>query len=196
MARDVQRNRERRTRGGALKQLPWRNYRNPYKPIEVLQDEQIERIHDASLRILEVNGIEFLDAGARDRLKAAGCRCRVQAGFGCASTARWCMEHVAKAPSEVTLHARNPERSLIFGGNHINFGSVASAPNCLRSGPGPPARKFRRLLRSAAALPEPEHRAVHRRISGRARGYSRRRRAISTAHYAAITLDRPGLASL
>ena len=72
MARDVQRNRERRTRGGALKQLPWRNYRNPYKPIEVLQEEQIERIHDASLRILEVNGIEFLDAGARDRLKAAG----------------------------------------------------------------------------------------------------------------------------
>ena len=37
MARDVQRNRERRTRGGALKQLPWRNYRNPYKPIEVLR---------------------------------------------------------------------------------------------------------------------------------------------------------------
>ena len=40
------------------------------------------------------------------------------------------LELVAKTPSEVTLHARNPERSLIFGGNHINFGSVASAPNC------------------------------------------------------------------
>ena len=88
MARDVQRNRERRTRGGALKQLPWRNYRNPYKPIEVLQEEQIERIHDASLRILEVNGIEFLDAGARDRLKAAGGDVE-SAGFASASTATW-----------------------------------------------------------------------------------------------------------
>ncbi len=52
-----------------------------------------------------------------------------QAGFGSASTASMVMEHVAKVPSEITLHARNPERSLIFGGNHINFGSVASAPN-------------------------------------------------------------------
>jgi trimethylamine--corrinoid protein Co-methyltransferase len=128
MARDVQRNRERRTRGGALKQLPWRNYRNPYKPIEVLQEEQIERIHDASMKILEVNGIEFLDAGARDRLKAAGADVE-SGGLRVRFDREMVMEHVAKVPSEVKLHARNPERSLIFGGNHINFGSVASAPN-------------------------------------------------------------------
>ena len=180
MARDVQRNRERRTRGGALKQLPWRNYRNPYKPIEVLQEEQIERIHDASLRILEVNGIEFLDAGARDRLKAAGCDVE-SGGLRVRFDREMVMEHVAKVPSEITLHARNPERSLIFGGNHINFGSVASAPNCLRSGPGPPAGKFRRLLRSVAALPEPEHRALHRGISRSSPRIFPRRRAISTA---------------
>src|SRR3546814_17512168 len=39
------------------------------------------------------------------------------------------LDSVAKTPSEVTLHARNPERNLTFGGNHINFGTVASAPN-------------------------------------------------------------------
>ena len=39
------------------------------------------------------------------------------------------LESIAKAPSEFTLHARNPERNLTFGGNHINFGTVASAPN-------------------------------------------------------------------
>jgi trimethylamine--corrinoid protein Co-methyltransferase len=39
------------------------------------------------------------------------------------------LDLVAKTPSEVTLHARNPERNLTFGANHINFGSVASAPN-------------------------------------------------------------------
>jgi trimethylamine--corrinoid protein Co-methyltransferase len=129
MARDVQRNRERRSRGGSLKQLPWRQYRNPYRPIEVLTEEQVEAIHLASLKILEDYGMEFLDAGARDRLRAAGAkmdadnlRVRFDRGF--------ILEHVAKVPSEVTLHARNPERSLVFGGNAINFGSVASAPNC------------------------------------------------------------------
>ncbi len=52
MAREAQR-RERRSRGGALKQLPWRNYRNPYKPIEVISADQLEAIHNASLRVLE-----------------------------------------------------------------------------------------------------------------------------------------------
>ena len=74
MAREVQRNRERRSRGGSLKQLPWRQYRNPYRPIEVLTEEQLEAVHLASLKILEDFGMEFLDAGARDRLRAAGAR--------------------------------------------------------------------------------------------------------------------------
>src|SRR5258708_19812982 len=69
MAREVQRNRERRTRGGALKQLPWRNYRNPYRPIEVISADQIEAIHNASMRVLEEIGIDFLDEPARVRLK-------------------------------------------------------------------------------------------------------------------------------
>ncbi len=128
MARDVQRNRERRSRGGGLKQLPWRNYRNPYKPIEVLSAEQIETIHDASLRILEEIGIEFLDEGARKRLKSAGAAVE-EGGLRVRFDRAMVTELVAKAPAEVTLHARNPERNLTFGGNHINFGSVASAPN-------------------------------------------------------------------
>jgi trimethylamine---corrinoid protein Co-methyltransferase len=128
MARDVQRNRERRSRGGSLKQLPWRNYRNPYKPIEVLSAEQVEKIHQASLKILQQIGIDFLDEPARARLKAGGAevdpasqRVRFDPAF--------VMELVAKVPAEVTLHARDPVRNLTFGANHINFGSVASAPN-------------------------------------------------------------------
>jgi trimethylamine--corrinoid protein Co-methyltransferase len=129
MARDVQRSRERRSRGGSLKQLPWRNYRNPYKPIEVLSEEQIERIHQASLRILEENGMEFLDEGARSRLKAAGAMVE-EGNLRVRFDGAMVMEHVSRAPTQVTIHARNPQRNLTFGGNHINFGSVASAPNC------------------------------------------------------------------
>ena len=128
MAREAQR-RERRSRGGALKQLPWRSYRNPYKPIEAVSADQLEAIHNASLRVLEEIGIDFLDEPARDRLKKAGAH--VEAGSQRVRFDRsMVLELVAKTPSEVMLHARNPERNLTFGGNHINFGSVASAPNC------------------------------------------------------------------
>jgi len=49
MARESSR---RRRTAGTLSQLPWRQHRNPYGPIEVLNAEQLEKIHDASLRIL------------------------------------------------------------------------------------------------------------------------------------------------
>jgi trimethylamine--corrinoid protein Co-methyltransferase len=127
MQREQRTRRERRAVGG-VKQLPWRTYRNPYKPIEVLNEEQIERIHDASMRILEEFGIEFLDAQARERAIAKGAelvpdtqRLRFDRNL--------IAEYVGRAPSEFILHARLPERNLMFGGNHINFGSVASAPN-------------------------------------------------------------------
>jgi trimethylamine--corrinoid protein Co-methyltransferase len=128
VSRDGGRRRERRSAGG-LKQLPWRQHRNPYKPIEVLSADQIEAIHDASLRILEEIGMDFLDPDALDRLRAAGAD--VESGSNRVRFDRGLiLEHIAKVPSEVTLHSRNPERNLIFGGNAINFGSVASAPNC------------------------------------------------------------------
>ena len=128
MSRDQQgRRRERRVVGG-LKQLPWRHYRNVYKPIEVLRPEQIEKIHEASLKILEEIGIEFLDAEALSILKAAGAK--IESGSQRVRFDRGLvLESIAKVPREVMLHARNPEHNLTFGGNHVNFGSVASAPN-------------------------------------------------------------------
>ncbi len=127
MAREGGRRRERRMAGG-LKQLPWRTYRNPYKPIEVLSADHLEAVHETSLRILEEHGMEFLDDEALALLKGAGAD--VKAGDRVVRFDRGLiMENVGKAPAEVTLHARNPERSLTFGGNHINFGTVASAPN-------------------------------------------------------------------
>ena len=127
---DRARRRARRPRREAsgLTQPPWRQLVNPYSPIEVLHPEQVERIHDASLRILEEIGIDFLLPKARDILREAGAdvregsdRVRFERGF--------IEEHIAKAPAEFTLHARNPERNLIFGANHVNFGTVGSAPN-------------------------------------------------------------------
>jgi trimethylamine---corrinoid protein Co-methyltransferase len=125
MTRDTAR--KRRVRGG-IKQVPWRHYRNPYKPIEVLSADQIESIHESSLKVLEEIGMDFLDEEALAILKTAGAE--VQAGTQRVRFPRGLvLEAVAKAPSEFTLHARNPQHSLTVGGNHLNFGSVASAPN-------------------------------------------------------------------
>ena len=38
------------------------------------------------------------------------------------------LEQVAKAPGEFAVHARNPARDIVFGGDHMVFGGVAGAP--------------------------------------------------------------------
>ncbi|HWA50349.1 MAG TPA: trimethylamine methyltransferase family protein, partial [Dongiaceae bacterium] len=127
MQREQRQRRERRTVGG-IKQLPWRNHRNPYKPVEVLTEEQIEKVHNASMRILEEFGIEFLDDDSRKFAISKGAE-EVAGTLRLRFDRNLIMESIAKAPSSFVMHARNPERSLTFGGNNINFGSVASAPN-------------------------------------------------------------------
>ena len=111
-----------------LKQLPWRNYQNNYDPIRVLSEDQLEAIHQASLRILKELGIEFLEENALRILKENGAD--VKPG---SNLVRFdpdlILEKIKTVPKTFTLHARNPAHNLTFGGNHINFGSVASAPN-------------------------------------------------------------------
>lgn len=112
----------------ALEQLPWRQVTNPYRPIEVLSDDQIEQIHLASLRVLEDIGIDFLLPEALAILSAAGAE--IEKGSQRVRFDReLIMQSMAHAPSEFTLHARNPDRHLAVGGNHINFVAVASPPN-------------------------------------------------------------------
>ncbi|MDX1711221.1 MAG: trimethylamine methyltransferase family protein [Rhodovibrionaceae bacterium] len=156
MARELSRRRARRNAGG-IRQSPWRLLQNPYKPIEILDEEGLQVIHDASLEILEDIGMDFLHPEALEILGAAGADVeqgseRVRFDRGLVS------ECVAKAPSEFRLHSRNPERTLTFGGNHINFASVASTPNCSdleggrRTGNFADYCNFLRLMQSANAV--------------------------------------------
>ena len=128
MARDTSRRRGRQPRGASsFPQLPWREVRNPYRPIEILEAEQIEAIHDASMRILEEVGMDFLHQEALDILDAAGAE--VEPGTQRVRFDRGLIEEsVAHAPSQFTLHARNPAHNLTIGGNHVNFATVGSAP--------------------------------------------------------------------
>src|SRR5258708_18456055 len=63
--------------------------------------------------------------------------------------------HIGLAPKQFTLHARNPERALVIGGDHAAFCSVASAPNSFdRDGGRRPGnhRDFQNFIRLGQSL--------------------------------------------
>jgi trimethylamine--corrinoid protein Co-methyltransferase len=108
-------------------QRPWAQPRLRYAPIEVVSADELESIHEASLRILEEIGMDFLDAEARDLLVAAGAR--VETGTERVRFERGLVEETVRtAPSSFTLHARNPEHDLRIGDDHLAFGCVSSPP--------------------------------------------------------------------
>ena len=111
-----------------LPQLSWQTVRNPYPPFEIASADEIEAVHEASLEVLQEIGINFLLGEARDILKAAGADVDPD-GTRVRFDRAMVEELIAKAPSQFTIHARNLDRSRVFGGNHINFFPVAGNPN-------------------------------------------------------------------
>ena len=53
-------------------QRPWAQPRMRYRPTEVVSADELESIHLGSLRVLSEIGMDFLDADAREVLRAAG----------------------------------------------------------------------------------------------------------------------------
>lgn len=121
------RGRKRIERSPDLAGKPFRHLRNPLSPVEVLSGEQIGRIHDASMRILEEIGIDFLDDEALSLWEAAGAKVdhREQHVW---MDRDLVLEIAAHAPAEFSLRARNPEHTLHIGGNNVNFATVGAAP--------------------------------------------------------------------
>lgn len=115
-------------RSAVLPQLDFARYRNPYMPLAVVSEDQLQAIHETSLAILKEIGLNFLLPEAKVILKEAGAdvdpnsdRVRFDPGF--------IEEKIKTAPSEFMLHARNPDHNLWIGGDTVNFCSVGSPPN-------------------------------------------------------------------
>jgi trimethylamine--corrinoid protein Co-methyltransferase len=88
--------------------------------LELLPPEQIETLHNASMRILEEVGLDFLDDEALDLWRQAGAkvdRAKQHVWLDRALV----LELVARAPTSFTWLARNAERNLTIGHNSINF---------------------------------------------------------------------------
>ena len=127
-SRRRERQRRQRPSQARIDQLPFEQVENPFSPIDILSEDQLNRIHHASLDVLEDIGINFLLDEAREILKTAGAdveknstRVRFDRNL--------ILESIAKAPSEFTINARNPQRSLKIGGRWLAFSTVAGPPN-------------------------------------------------------------------
>ena len=120
--------RARRTGGTLVPQLPWQDVVNPFAPMAVLSDDQVESIHLTSLRILEELGIEVMSDRAVGILRAAGAT--VDASSGVVRLDRGLVaQALATAPASFTLTPRNAARRVTLGGAHLAFGLVAGPPN-------------------------------------------------------------------
>jgi trimethylamine--corrinoid protein Co-methyltransferase len=100
--------------------MPFRQLRNPLPPLEIIPPEGVERIHQASMHILENVGLDFLDAEALDLWQQAGAKVD-RANQHVWLDRELVLAAIASAPSSFTWRARNPERSVVVGQNFINF---------------------------------------------------------------------------
>jgi trimethylamine--corrinoid protein Co-methyltransferase len=104
-----------------LLDLPFRNLRHPRPPYDWLDPDTLERIHLASLDILENVGVDFLDDEALDIWQQAGAKVdrkarRVWPDRGLVLAA------LESAPSSFRWRARNPAHDVVIGGDAIAFG--------------------------------------------------------------------------
>lgn len=101
---------------GLVNQLPF---------CEVMDEEQVRRIDDASMSILENVGIVFRDPIALEDWRRAsadveGELVRIDRGL--------IRELIKTIPSDFTYHARNPQRNIKLGGKHGMFIPMTGAP--------------------------------------------------------------------
>src|SRR5665647_3741249 len=120
---------------------------------EILDEAAIQELERGWRRIVSELGIEFLYPEALEYFEKAGQKVE---GELVKFDPDWILEQVAKAPSEFTLQARNPEHSVQIGGKHMVFSTVYGCP-FVREGSerrNATYQDFENLVKLAQAFPE------------------------------------------
>lgn len=125
---DARRAQRRARRGGetSVAVRPVQPILSKLRPTEVLSDEGVQLIHQASFRLLREQGILVLDyPPARETFRQNGAKVeddlvRVDEDL--------IMHFVRQAPAAFTQLARNPANSVPIGGKHIVFAPVYGPP--------------------------------------------------------------------
>ena len=94
----------------------------------VMNKEKLQKLHDASMKILADTGMKFHHPEAVQILKDNGIRMKDNVAF---FTEEQLMYWVRKAPGTFTLYARNPEHNVVIGGDRINPAPPYGAPSIM-----------------------------------------------------------------
>lgn len=90
-----------------------------------MNNENLIKIHEASMRILNKTGVKFHHPDAVEILKANGVRMEGNVAY---FTEDEIMGWIKKAPSEFKLYATNPEHDITIGGDVVNVAPCYGCP--------------------------------------------------------------------
>jgi len=120
---------------------------------EILSREDVERIHQTSMRILSTVGVEFPSEEALSAFKRHGVRTE---GTRVYVTEGQLWRALETAPAQFTLRARNPERSVTIGDGDPVFAPGYGAPFLIDAEGNkrvPTVDDYHRLVKLTDALP-------------------------------------------
>lgn len=125
-------------------------------PVEILSEDHVESIHQASLRVLSETGIEIMSAKARAYFQDAGAEV-TQTNDRVRLTPELVEASIATCPAEWTFHARNPAQNVPIGGQWLAYCNATTPPYV--SGPNLPRQPgsfdtFRQSVQLCQALDE------------------------------------------
>lgn len=110
-----------------IHQIDKRILRNRMAPVEPLDEEQLDFIHEMSMRILEEQGIEVIGKQALDLFRNAGASVDDN-GIVCIER-ELLLATIEQAPETFTVTPRNADQAIQIGENVVNFGMVSGPPN-------------------------------------------------------------------
>ena len=91
----------------------------------IVNEDQLQLVHDKSMQILEEGGIAFYDEEAQKILRAHGVRVVNDIAY---FDRELVMAYIDKAPSSFTWSALNPQHDVIIGDNYVCFAPVVGPP--------------------------------------------------------------------
>lgn len=113
--------------GSVIPQLAWERVTNPYDALVMLSAEQMQDLHDTSIRILKELGIKVMGQNVRDLMRRAGADVDAE---GVVRLDQGIVDHaLSTVPRAFALTPRNPARRVHLGGRDLVFGLVAGPPN-------------------------------------------------------------------
>lgn len=102
-----------------------------YERMTILKDADFDKLHESTLRVFDEVGIAFHSEKALDVFRSHNIRVEGNTVHFQASHLEAALE---TAPSEFTLHARNPEKSVRMGGNNLVISPGYGSPFVMEEG--------------------------------------------------------------